>query len=166
MNQVKVWLQRGRCKRERELVETLVSTGHDPLEIAAVTLKMARGEEKQRSIAPISIVARPGPSDQPGSAAGTDRHAAPIAPEGVPRNRATSLMKTGWCAYTSIWAKSMASVRMTLSERLPSMRTSRGHPSARFSSRRSTPWWMCPRRWRSRCWQTPEIIASASNRSV
>ena len=57
MNLVKVWLQRGRCKRERELVETLVAAGQDPIEIAAVTLKMARGEEKQRSIAPISIVA-------------------------------------------------------------------------------------------------------------
>jgi len=57
MNSVKTWLQRGRCKRERELVEALVAAGHDPLEIAAVTLKMARGEEKQRSIAPISIVA-------------------------------------------------------------------------------------------------------------
>ncbi|MGA2490528.1 MAG: DEAD/DEAH box helicase [Anaerolineales bacterium] len=57
MNLVKVWLQRGRCKRERELVESLVAAGHDPLEIAAVTLKMARGEEKQRSIAPISILA-------------------------------------------------------------------------------------------------------------
>jgi len=57
MNSVKVWLQRGRCKRERELVELLVAAGHDPLDIAAVTLKMARGEEKQRSIAPISIVA-------------------------------------------------------------------------------------------------------------
>jgi ATP-dependent RNA helicase DeaD len=57
MNQVKVWLQRGRCKRERELVESLVAEGHDPLEIAAVTLKMARGEEKQRTLAPISNVA-------------------------------------------------------------------------------------------------------------
>jgi ATP-dependent RNA helicase DeaD len=57
MNLVKVWLQRGRCHRERELVESLVADGHDPLEIAAVTLKMARGEEKQRSIAPVSIVA-------------------------------------------------------------------------------------------------------------
>jgi ATP-dependent RNA helicase DeaD len=56
MNLVKTWLQRGRCKRERELVELLVAAGHDPLEIAAVTLKMARGEEKQRSIAPISLV--------------------------------------------------------------------------------------------------------------
>ncbi len=57
MSSVKIWLQRGRCKRERELVEALVAAGHDPLEIAAVTLKMARGEEKQRSIAPIGIVA-------------------------------------------------------------------------------------------------------------
>jgi ATP-dependent RNA helicase DeaD len=57
MNLVKVWLQRGRCHRERELVESLVAAGHDPIEIAAVSLKMARGEEKQRSIAPISIVA-------------------------------------------------------------------------------------------------------------
>ena len=57
MDLVEVWLKRGRCRRERELVESLVAAGHDPLEIAAVTLKMARGEEKQRSIAPISIVA-------------------------------------------------------------------------------------------------------------
>jgi ATP-dependent RNA helicase DeaD len=56
VNLVKTWLQRGRCKRERELVESLVAAGHDPLEIAAVSLKMARGEEKQRAIAPISIV--------------------------------------------------------------------------------------------------------------
>jgi ATP-dependent RNA helicase DeaD len=56
MNSVKVWLQRGRCRRERELVESLVAAGHDPLDIAAVTLKMARGEEKQRPIAPISLL--------------------------------------------------------------------------------------------------------------
>jgi ATP-dependent RNA helicase DeaD len=67
MNSVKVWLQRGRCKRERELVEALVAAGHDPLEIAAVTLKMARGEEKTRQIAPISIVPeyRPDRSERP-----------------------------------------------------------------------------------------------------
>jgi ATP-dependent RNA helicase DeaD len=67
MSSVKTWLQRGRCKRERELVEILVAAGHDPLEIAAVTLKMARGEEKQRSIAPISIVADTR-SERPGHA--------------------------------------------------------------------------------------------------
>ncbi len=68
MNLVKVWLQRGRCKRERELVESLVAAGHDPIEIAAVTLKMARGEEKQRSIAPVSIVADHRSDDRPAHA--------------------------------------------------------------------------------------------------
>jgi ATP-dependent RNA helicase DeaD len=56
MNQVEVWLQRGRCRRERELVAELVETGHDPLEIAAVALKLARAEEKQRPILPVSEV--------------------------------------------------------------------------------------------------------------
>jgi ATP-dependent RNA helicase DeaD len=56
LNQVSVWLQRGRCRRERELAESLVAAGHDPLEIAAVALKLARAEEKQRPIAPLSEV--------------------------------------------------------------------------------------------------------------
>ncbi|GAB4423094.1 MAG: DEAD/DEAH box helicase [Anaerolineae bacterium] len=56
MEQVSVWLQRGRCRREREMVEELAAAGHDPLEIAAVALKMARAEEKQRPIAAISEV--------------------------------------------------------------------------------------------------------------
>ncbi len=56
MEQVEVWLRRGRCQRERELVTELVEAGHDPLEIAAITLKMARAEEKQRPIAHISEV--------------------------------------------------------------------------------------------------------------
>jgi len=54
--QVMVWLRRGRAKREREMVETLMAEGHDPMEIAAVALKIARAEEKQRPIAPISDV--------------------------------------------------------------------------------------------------------------
>jgi len=56
MNQVEVWLQRGRCRRERELVAELVESGHDPLEIAAVALKLARAEEKQRPILAVSEV--------------------------------------------------------------------------------------------------------------
>jgi ATP-dependent RNA helicase DeaD len=56
LDQVSVWLQRGRCRRERELVESLVAAGHDPLEIAAVALKLARAEEKQRPIAPLNEV--------------------------------------------------------------------------------------------------------------
>jgi len=56
MEQVTVWLQRGRCRREREMVAELVAAGYDPMEIAAVSLKLARAEEKQRPIAPISEV--------------------------------------------------------------------------------------------------------------
>jgi ATP-dependent RNA helicase DeaD len=37
-------------------VETLAAEGHDPLEVAAAALKMARAEEKQRPIAPIHEV--------------------------------------------------------------------------------------------------------------
>ena len=54
LNQVNVWLQRARFHRERDLVAKLVEEGHDPLEIAAAALKIARAEEKQRPIAPLS----------------------------------------------------------------------------------------------------------------
>ncbi len=47
-----VWIARGRCKTERAIVEKLVAEqGLDPVEIAAVALKIARGDEKQRPIA-------------------------------------------------------------------------------------------------------------------
>jgi ATP-dependent RNA helicase DeaD len=54
--QVVIWLKRGRTRRERELVETLVSQGYDPLEVAAAALKVARADEKQRPIAAVSEV--------------------------------------------------------------------------------------------------------------
>ena len=38
------------------MVTRLVEMEHDPLKIAATALKIARGEEKQRPIAPISEV--------------------------------------------------------------------------------------------------------------
>lgn len=56
VEQMMVWLQRGRCRREKELVAELLEGGHDPLEIAAVALKLARAEEKQRPIAAIGEV--------------------------------------------------------------------------------------------------------------
>jgi ATP-dependent RNA helicase DeaD len=60
MEKMAVWLKRGRCARERELVNELAEQGHDLLEIAAVALKLARAEEKQRPIARISeVVAEP-----------------------------------------------------------------------------------------------------------
>lgn len=56
MEKMAVWLNRGRCARERELATQLAEAGHDLLEIAAVALKLARAEEKQRPIARISEV--------------------------------------------------------------------------------------------------------------
>jgi ATP-dependent RNA helicase DeaD len=57
LDQVKVWLGRGRLSKERELVARLVEEGHDPMEIAAAALKIARHDEKQRPIAPVQEVA-------------------------------------------------------------------------------------------------------------
>lgn len=59
LGQMNVWLNRNRFKREREMVAQLVEQGHDPLDIAAAALKMARAEEKQRPIAPVRAVAEP-----------------------------------------------------------------------------------------------------------
>ncbi|VAW41178.1 DEAD-box ATP-dependent RNA helicase DeaD (= CshA) [hydrothermal vent metagenome] len=56
LEKMAVWLKRGRCSRERELVAGLVEDGHDLLEIAAIALKLARAEEKQRPIAKIGAV--------------------------------------------------------------------------------------------------------------
>ncbi len=49
-----VWLQRGRCQKELQMVNRLIEMGHDPLQVAATALKIARAEEKQRPIAPIT----------------------------------------------------------------------------------------------------------------
>lgn len=56
LEQMNIWLQRGRCRKELEMVNRLVDMGHDLLQIAAIALKIARREEKQRPIAPISEV--------------------------------------------------------------------------------------------------------------
>ena len=53
---MKVWLGRGRYKRELEMVQELVEAGHEPLNIAAAALKLARADEKQRPIAEIAEV--------------------------------------------------------------------------------------------------------------
>ena len=53
---MKIWLGRGRYKRELEMVQELVESGHDPLNVAAAALKIARADEKQRPIAEIGEV--------------------------------------------------------------------------------------------------------------
>ncbi len=45
-----VWLNRGRCKHEREIIERYVEEGHDPIQLAAIALKVMRSGEKQRPI--------------------------------------------------------------------------------------------------------------------
>lgn len=61
LKQVVVWLQRGRGKREREMVDQLIQEGYDAVEIATAALKIARADEKQRPIAPITEVAESRP---------------------------------------------------------------------------------------------------------
>ncbi|MCB0065379.1 MAG: DEAD/DEAH box helicase, partial [Caldilineaceae bacterium] len=56
IEQMEVWLRRGRYRRESELVTELIEAGHDPWHVAAAALKVARAEEKQRPIAEISEV--------------------------------------------------------------------------------------------------------------
>ena len=53
---MKIWLGRGRYKRELEMVNELIEAGHEPLNIAAAALKIARADEKQRPIAEIAEV--------------------------------------------------------------------------------------------------------------
>ncbi|MCC6568667.1 MAG: DbpA RNA binding domain-containing protein, partial [Anaerolineales bacterium] len=53
---MKIWLGRGRFKRELEMVNELIAAGHDPLNVAAAAIKIARADEKQRPIAEISEV--------------------------------------------------------------------------------------------------------------
>jgi len=56
LQKVGVWLSRGRCQREREMVDRLAADGHDPLQIAAAALKLAAGAENGRPIAPVQAV--------------------------------------------------------------------------------------------------------------
>jgi ATP-dependent RNA helicase DeaD len=53
---MKIWLGRGRYKRELEMVQELIEAGHDPLNIAAAALKIARADEKQRPISEVAEV--------------------------------------------------------------------------------------------------------------
>ncbi|WP_319587565.1 DEAD/DEAH box helicase [uncultured Desulfobulbus sp.] len=56
MEQLEVWIKRGRCRREREVVDMLVLTGHSPEDVAAAALKLARGDEKKRPIDSITPI--------------------------------------------------------------------------------------------------------------
>ena len=53
---VMVWLRRGRCNREKEIVTELMTQGHDPIQIAATALKLARDKDKKFAIEAISEI--------------------------------------------------------------------------------------------------------------
>jgi ATP-dependent RNA helicase DeaD len=74
INQVVMWLRRGRCLQERAVVDKLVQEGHDPAAIAAAALKMSRADEKQRPIYPVSEVLEPRPRER------TSRGGRPVRP--------------------------------------------------------------------------------------
>jgi ATP-dependent RNA helicase DeaD len=73
VEKVKIWLGRGRFKRELEMAQELVEAGHDPLNVAAAALKIARADEKQRPIAEIEEVK----SDRRDRSAGRDAKRGP-----------------------------------------------------------------------------------------
>jgi ATP-dependent RNA helicase DeaD len=56
MDQLKMWLRRGRCLHEKAQVEAMIAEGMNAVDIAAAALKMARAEEKQRPIMPVTEV--------------------------------------------------------------------------------------------------------------
>lgn len=53
-NQMRVWINRDRCAKEKETVQALIDEGHDPVLVAAVALKLAQSEDKKRPIAPVT----------------------------------------------------------------------------------------------------------------
>lgn len=59
LERMMVWLRRGRCRQEKEMVLRLVDEGFDLADVAAAALKLARAEEKQRPIEPLSEVMEP-----------------------------------------------------------------------------------------------------------
>ncbi len=87
MTKIMMWLKRGRAKEEHALVEGLVADGADPLELAAVALKIARAEEKQRPIASVSPLPEKAvrPERRPHPSTGFPRRGAAEAKSFAPR---------------------------------------------------------------------------------
>ncbi len=166
-----VW--RGRAKEEHALVEGLVADGADPLEtLAAVALKIARAEEKQRPIASISplpekaarLEGRPHPS------AGSTRRGAGRqklrahkpryrrAPRPrTPKDSADHPRRLGWCAWCLAWGAGTAFAPAMWSARLLFTRTSPAPAWAKSSSRTTAPRLMFPRRMSAKCWQVTPL---------
>ncbi len=73
VEQIMVWLRRGRCQHERELVQTLAAEGHEAADIAAAALKLVRAEDKQRPIMPVSELPAERPRRPPAMVQGPGR---------------------------------------------------------------------------------------------
>ncbi len=75
IQKVAIWLRRGRALHEMAMAQQLIDEGYDPLQIAAAALKVARAEEKQRPIYPVSEVVemRPRPAVVRGTERGNSR---------------------------------------------------------------------------------------------
>ena len=56
IQKVAIWLRRGRALHEMDMAQKLIDEGYEPLQIAAAALKVARAEEKQRPIYPVTEV--------------------------------------------------------------------------------------------------------------
>ena len=56
LEKMETWLERDRCKREEEIAQYLVASGHDPIKVAAAAIKMARAANNERPISKISAV--------------------------------------------------------------------------------------------------------------
>lgn len=89
IRQVTIWLQRARYKREREIVDNLVTEGYDPLDIAAAALKVARAEDKQRPIEHVSelLEERPARRDRPAHRETFSRRERPAATDRPARSQ-------------------------------------------------------------------------------
>jgi len=75
-------LEHGHAKRELMLVNQLVAEGRDPLELAAVAIRLMRGEEKQGPLAAIGEVReRDIRSDRPDQRGGPKRGDFPATPQ-------------------------------------------------------------------------------------
>jgi ATP-dependent RNA helicase DeaD len=56
LGQMETWLKRGRCRKEHEMAAKLLEAGYDPMDVAAAAIKLARAEDKQRPIDPVTPI--------------------------------------------------------------------------------------------------------------
>ena len=53
---MEIWLKRGRYSNEMEIVEKLVATGHEPMDVAAAALRVVREKDKEQAVENIAKV--------------------------------------------------------------------------------------------------------------